>query len=245
MDRDVNPKKLTRRHAVTLLGAGAIVPLGGFKAPSSSAFSTTNKAREDLYYTSLTEVGRRIRSGDLSPVDLTQLMLDRIAKFDPRLKSYATVMSEQALADAKAARQEIGAGRYRGAASRRSARDQGSLLHQGRPHHGRDCRSQEFYSDLRWHSCHQITNCRRRCAGEIEPFRRSRRRVQPVFRCSSQPVAGGPMAGHVVERVRGSYCGRLVFRRHRDRYRFDENSAMCSLRSAHRTPIHRLTAPSP
>ena len=114
MDRDVNRNKLTRRYAVTLLGAGAIVPLGGFKAPSSSAFSTTNKAREDLYYTSLTEVGRRIRSRDLSPVDLTQLMLDRIAKFDPRLKSYATVMSEQALADARAALQEIGAGRYRG-----------------------------------------------------------------------------------------------------------------------------------
>ena len=41
-------------------------------------------------------------------------MLDRIAKFDPRLKSYATVMSEQALADASRALQEIGAGRYRG-----------------------------------------------------------------------------------------------------------------------------------
>ena len=114
MDRDVNRNKITRRYAVTLLGAGAIVPLGGFKALSSSAFSTTNKPREDLYYTSLTEVGRRIRLRDLSPVDLTQLMLDRIAKFDPRLKSYATVMSEQALADARAALQEIGAGRYRG-----------------------------------------------------------------------------------------------------------------------------------
>ena len=28
MDRDVNRNKLTRRHAVTLLGAGAIVPFG-------------------------------------------------------------------------------------------------------------------------------------------------------------------------------------------------------------------------
>jgi amidase len=41
-------------------------------------------------------------------------MLDRIAKIDPQLKSYATVMSEQALADARAALQEIEAGRYRG-----------------------------------------------------------------------------------------------------------------------------------
>ncbi len=67
-----------------------------------------------LYYASLQEVGRRIQSHDLSPVDLTRMMLDRIAKVDPRLKSYATVMSEQALADASAALKEIQAGRYRG-----------------------------------------------------------------------------------------------------------------------------------
>lgn len=114
MDCGVNQNKLTRRHAITLLGASAIALLGKFKAPASSAFSTTNKTREDLYYTSLREVGRRIQSRDLSPVDLTRLMLDRIVKVDPQLKSYATVMSEQALADARAALQEIGAGRYRG-----------------------------------------------------------------------------------------------------------------------------------
>ena|ERR1700679_516380 len=42
------------------------------------------------------------------------MMLDRIAKVDPRFKSYATVMSEHALADARAALQKIQAGRYRG-----------------------------------------------------------------------------------------------------------------------------------
>ncbi len=75
MDSDVNRNKLTRRHAITLLGASSIVPLGGFNAPTSSAFSTANKAPEDLYYTSLTEVGRRIRSRDMSPVDLTQSLI--------------------------------------------------------------------------------------------------------------------------------------------------------------------------
>jgi len=41
-------------------------------------------------------------------------MLDRIQKVDRRLKSYATVMHDQALDDASAALQEIGAGHYRG-----------------------------------------------------------------------------------------------------------------------------------
>ena len=63
---------------------------------------------------SLTAWGASSGSALLSPVDLTQAMLERIAKVDPRLKSYATVMHEQALADARAAHQEIEAGRYRG-----------------------------------------------------------------------------------------------------------------------------------
>ncbi|MEI9889793.1 MAG: amidase [Caulobacteraceae bacterium] len=50
----------------------------------------------------------------MSPVDLTKRMLARIAKVDPMLKSYATVMGDQAMADARAAAAEIAAGRYRG-----------------------------------------------------------------------------------------------------------------------------------
>jgi amidase len=63
---------------------------------------------------SLQEVGRRIASRDVSPVDLTQRMLDRIAKIDATLKSYAAIMAEPALAAARAAEQEIRAGKYRG-----------------------------------------------------------------------------------------------------------------------------------
>lgn len=111
---DANRDKLNRRQAVTLIGAGAIVPLTACKGRSSSSPVAAGEANGDLYYMSLREVARRIRSRELSPVDLTRLMLDRIAKIDPRLKSYATVMSEQALADASAALQEIEASHYRG-----------------------------------------------------------------------------------------------------------------------------------
>jgi amidase len=63
---------------------------------------------------SLQEIGRRITSRELSPVDLTERMLERIRKVDGTLKSYATVMAEQALAAAGAAEREIRAGKYRG-----------------------------------------------------------------------------------------------------------------------------------
>ena len=50
----------------------------------------------------------------LSPVELTEAQLARIEAADGRLKSYATVMAESALAEARQAEAEIAAGEYRG-----------------------------------------------------------------------------------------------------------------------------------
>jgi amidase len=105
---------LSRREAIALIAAGTVLPLDGLGARVSSSPSTASKSTGDFYYASLQDVARRIQSRDLSPVELTRLMLERIAKVDPILKSYATVMSDQAVADATAASHEIRAGRYRG-----------------------------------------------------------------------------------------------------------------------------------
>ena len=68
-----------------------------------------------LHYQTITEVAGKIQSGEVSPVELTRALLDRIAALDGELKSYATVMEDQAMAAALAAEQEIASGRYRGA----------------------------------------------------------------------------------------------------------------------------------
>ena len=67
-----------------------------------------------LHYQTITEVAGRLASREISPVELTQAMLDRIAALDGDLKSYVTVMAEQALAAARVAESEISAGGYRG-----------------------------------------------------------------------------------------------------------------------------------
>ena len=67
-----------------------------------------------LHYQTITEVAERIRAREISPVELTEAQLNRIAALDGELKSYATVMAEQAMAAARAAEAEIAAGRYRG-----------------------------------------------------------------------------------------------------------------------------------
>jgi len=65
-------------------------------------------------YLSLRAIARRIAAREVSPTDLTRRILARIATVDPALKSYATVMADQAIADAEQAAAEIAAGRYRG-----------------------------------------------------------------------------------------------------------------------------------
>ena len=71
-------------------------------------------AEAPLHYQTITEVAERIRSREISPVELTRVMLDRIAALDGELKSYATVMAEPALAAARQAEAEIVSRRYRG-----------------------------------------------------------------------------------------------------------------------------------
>ena len=77
---------------------------------------------DDFHYLSLDEVARRLKARKLSSVEATQAMLDRIARLDPKLKSYATVTPERALADAKRLDAETAAGKSRGDSKRASFR---------------------------------------------------------------------------------------------------------------------------
>jgi aspartyl-tRNA(Asn)/glutamyl-tRNA(Gln) amidotransferase subunit A len=61
----------------------------------------------DLAFASIEEVARLFRKRKLSPVELTQLLLSRIAQLDPQLNSYITVTAELALAQAKKAEAEL------------------------------------------------------------------------------------------------------------------------------------------
>lgn len=70
--------------------------------------------QEELCYLDLIDVGRRIRERELSSVEVTRAQLDRIARIDGRLKSYATVVSDLALAQADEADRKIARGDNRG-----------------------------------------------------------------------------------------------------------------------------------
>src|SRR5258706_7325363 len=71
-------------------------------------------ASNDWHYLELRDIGRRIQSKEISPVEAARAQLDRIGKLDGQLKSYATMMADQALSDARQAETEIGKGNIRG-----------------------------------------------------------------------------------------------------------------------------------
>lgn len=70
---------------------------------------------QELTEITLAAAAIRVKSGELSPIELTELMLARINRLNPELVAYVTVAHEEALADARAAETEIRAGQYRGA----------------------------------------------------------------------------------------------------------------------------------
>ena len=65
----------------------------------------------NLHYLGVAEVAALIRTRELSPVEVVQAQLDRIAAIDPQLHSYARVLPELALEQARAAEAAVLAGR--------------------------------------------------------------------------------------------------------------------------------------
>lgn len=69
----------------------------------------------DLHYARISDIAGLIERRELSPVELTQHMLERISALDSQLNGYQTVMAQQAMEAAAKAESEIVSGRYRGA----------------------------------------------------------------------------------------------------------------------------------
>jgi Asp-tRNA(Asn)/Glu-tRNA(Gln) amidotransferase A subunit family amidase len=72
------------------------------------------KRDDDIAFSSVAQLSRWIEQRQLSSERLTQIYLDRLQRFDPRLKWVITLTADLARAQAKQADAEIAAGKYRG-----------------------------------------------------------------------------------------------------------------------------------
>ena len=71
-------------------------------------------ASTDLAFTPATELASLIGARKLSPVELTQALLDRIGRLNPRVNAFCTVTADLALAAAREAEQALVKGESRG-----------------------------------------------------------------------------------------------------------------------------------
>ena len=72
------------------------------------------KADKPPYYLSIHEAQRLIQSRELSPVELTRLVLERVAAVDGKLHAYINLMGDSAMEEARVAEAEILSGNWRG-----------------------------------------------------------------------------------------------------------------------------------
>jgi aspartyl-tRNA(Asn)/glutamyl-tRNA(Gln) amidotransferase subunit A len=68
----------------------------------------------DLHELTIASASKLLAERELSPVELTRSLLERIESLDPQVNAFLTVTAERAMDDARRAEQEIGSGRYRG-----------------------------------------------------------------------------------------------------------------------------------
>lgn len=78
------------------------------------ATATRRRHAELSWPLTITEVFPRLLAREISPVQLVQACLDRIAVVDPQLHAFIHVAADQALAAAEEAEHDIAAGRWRG-----------------------------------------------------------------------------------------------------------------------------------
>jgi Asp-tRNA(Asn)/Glu-tRNA(Gln) amidotransferase A subunit family amidase len=68
----------------------------------------------DLAYATVADLGELLRTQKIKSLALTQMYLDRLKRYDPKLHFVITLTEDRAIAQAKKADEEIAAGNYRG-----------------------------------------------------------------------------------------------------------------------------------
>lgn len=120
-ERRVGPRKLAIEESVAPYSQWNPVLPGQRSGPAVNQFVRSKddagalpSSDEAIAYAPVSKLSRWMEQRKLTSERLTNIYLERIQKFDPKLRCVITVPREQALARAKQADAEIAAGKYRG-----------------------------------------------------------------------------------------------------------------------------------
>ena len=81
---------------------------------STIAAPSTPKNLEDVAFASVRDLAELVRTKKVSSMALTEMYLERLKRYGPKLKFVVTLTEERARAKAKEADREVAAGKYRG-----------------------------------------------------------------------------------------------------------------------------------
>jgi Asp-tRNA(Asn)/Glu-tRNA(Gln) amidotransferase A subunit family amidase len=121
MERRTGPRKIEFESTLSpatiwnpmIPGVPALPPENRFVRSSGNP-GPLPKRDEDIAFSPVTSLSRWIESRALSSERLTRIYLQRIDRFDPKLKAVITPTPERAMEQARRADAEIAAGKYRG-----------------------------------------------------------------------------------------------------------------------------------
>jgi Asp-tRNA(Asn)/Glu-tRNA(Gln) amidotransferase A subunit family amidase len=119
-ERRTGPRKIALEPTLspathwTPLVAGEPTPKTDRFTRSASADAPLPSSDADIAYASVAQLSQWIEARKLTSERLTQIYLDRIRRYDPKLRAIITLTPDVALQQARAADREIAAGKYRG-----------------------------------------------------------------------------------------------------------------------------------
>jgi Asp-tRNA(Asn)/Glu-tRNA(Gln) amidotransferase A subunit family amidase len=120
-ERRTGPRKVALEPAVAPWSRWSAVLPGQTAGPDRDRFVRSHKDPgplpendQDIAFSAVTRLSRWIEQRKLTSQRLTQIYLERMERFDPKLRCVITITRELALAQARKADEEIAAGKYRG-----------------------------------------------------------------------------------------------------------------------------------
>ncbi len=120
-ERRTGPHKVELEPALAPYSRWDPILPGQKRGPDRDRFVRTNidpgplpASESDIAFAPLTHLSRWIETRKLKPSRLTQIYLERLERFNPKLRCVITLTRDLALAQAKKADAEISAGKYRG-----------------------------------------------------------------------------------------------------------------------------------
>lgn len=110
-------RKSFLKAGLTFAASAAMAPGAAPRSAEGSAVTYTGAAwtpPTDIQFATLRDAARAIRDGQISSVELTRLMLDRIEAHEPALNAYTTLLDDEALEQARALDAMAARGRWMG-----------------------------------------------------------------------------------------------------------------------------------